>query len=55
MKPEDTTSLRLCCGGSWYIHVASWVRAASRNAGVPEGRDDYRGFRTRLAGRQPRV
>ena len=51
---NDTTSPRVYHGGSWSLHVPSWVRAASRRTIVPAFRDNSIGFRTALAGRTPR-
>ena len=51
---NDTNSLRVRRGGSWYNDAASWVRPASRLTNAPVGRSDNIGFRTSLPGRQPR-
>jgi formylglycine-generating enzyme required for sulfatase activity len=51
--PPDTTS-RVFHGGGWSDYVPSWVRAASRSANEPAGRDSFVGFRCALRGRQPR-
>jgi formylglycine-generating enzyme required for sulfatase activity len=55
-KPDN--QLRVCRvirGGGWYNSDAAWVRAAHRFVYAPSVRGSVAGFRTTLAGRQPRV
>ena len=53
-KPADTR-YRVLRGGGWLNDGPSWVRAASPISGVPAYRYIFRGFRTRLSVREPRV
>lgn len=53
--PTKPTSDRVLRGGSWNSGVPSWVRAASRDTGVPAYRGISVGFRCALRVRQPRV
>ena len=53
-EPADTR-YRVLRGGGWNCNVSSWVRAASRSAGVPAYRNGDISFRCALRGREPRV
>ena len=53
--PTADTRYRVVRGGSWYHSEPSWVRAASRDSGVPASRGGDLGFRCALRGREPRV
>jgi hypothetical protein len=59
MNPtSDTTAdtrYRVFRGGCWNFSGPSWVRAASRDSGVPAYRGSGIGFRCALRGREPRV
>ena len=52
--PPDPNSPRVYRGGCWFYNVPWWVRAAARNTIDPATRFNDIGFRTALAGRQPR-
>jgi formylglycine-generating enzyme required for sulfatase activity len=53
--PKTDTLLRVYRGGSWYSHVPSWVRAASRYSFVPAVRSHFLGFRCARVGSERKV
>ena len=54
-KPTPDTRYRVFRGGCWLNDEPSVMLAASRNTGVPAYRYTFRGFRTHLSVREPRV